>query len=309
MKTRRTLGALAFLTLISCNQQTSVSGTYLARYTNGAASMQLTESQSGQVMGSLSLVTVKGDGQSERHDASIIGGAVDANGESLVLTVKPNEPFAMAQNVSGQISRQGIDVVMPWGSSHFVPEKPGEFDAAINNLVVVGKQQELLQAQAQQMATDAQHVSELTQALTAYNNRIEANPNGPAIARGQEEQVLAAAQRDLGILKDLEAQGKEIPANQVRFRINQLAFQMGQMKFQVDQALNQGREHISGFDQRLANSPCFVNARIEGCDTLGQEKLRYAKVREHVLSIRGQLAADMQKNGTAMDAINKQAGN
>lgn len=39
------------------------SSTYLARYRNGAASMQLTENQSQQMMGSIVLITVKSDSQ------------------------------------------------------------------------------------------------------------------------------------------------------------------------------------------------------------------------------------------------------
>ena len=307
MRTWMGLGGLALLALAGC-QPSSVSGSYLAHYGNGAALMELTQGQQ-QVMGSITLITIKSDGQAERHDVSIMGGAVDVNGHSLVLTVKSNELFTQAQNVSGQIAGQSIDMQAPWGTSHFVLAKPGEFDAAVNNAVAAGKQQQQIQAQAQQMVDDNKHVTELTQSLAAYNARIESNPNGPDMARNQEEQLLSEAQKDLGILKNLEAQNKEIPANQLRFRIGQLAFQMGQIKFHVGQALSQGHEHLSGFDQRLASSPCFANARIDRCDALGEQKMRYVKVRGKVISSLAQLSADMQKNSSAMDAINKQAGN
>lgn len=39
----------------------------------------------------------------------------------------------------------------PWGNSHFAPANPGEFDTAVNDLVAAGKQQQEIQAKAQQM--------------------------------------------------------------------------------------------------------------------------------------------------------------
>lgn len=303
------MGAVALLALAGCHQQQSVSGTYLARFTNGAAQMQLTETQGGQVTGSLTVVVVNPDGKAERKDLSIISGAADANGQSLVLTVKPNELLSHAQNVAGQISRGAIDMRAPWGNSHFIHERPGEFVAAVNVLVSAGKQRAEAQATARQLDTDTRRVASLTQALMSYNDRIEAQSNGPAIPRGQEKQLLDAAQKDVEILKDLQSQNKEIAANQVRFRISQLSFQMGQIKFQVDQALQQGRDHIGGFDQALANSPCVSNVNIDGCKALGVQKVRYAKVRTEVHGWWAELSEDMQKNGKAMEAINKQAGN
>lgn len=309
MKTWGTLRALALLALAGCSQPPSVSGTYLSKDPAGAALLVLTENQQQQIMGSLIIVFLKNGGSTERQDISITGGTVDSRSGSLTLTVKPNALFEQARNVSGSVANGAIDLTMGTSTLHFVPSTQQAFDEVANSLVSSGKMQQQVRAQAQAMAEDVKRISQLTQALAAYNTRIEASPDGPAMVRGQEEKLLAAAQKDLGILKDLVSQGKDYPAGQVRFRIGQLDFQMGQIKFQVDQALNQGRDHIGGFDQRLATSPCNTNTRIEGCDVLGQEKLRYAKVRERVQSNLAQLSGDIQKNGGAMDAINKQAGN
>lgn len=320
MKTWGALGALALLALAGCTQHTSVSGTYLARYTNGAAQMQLTESQGGQVMGSLTVITVKPDGQVEREDASITGGTVDADGKSLVITVKPNQLLAQAQNVSGQITGQGIDMQAPWGNSHFVPAKAGEFDTAVNEQVEAGKQVAQMQAQAkarqeleaeQARAQEEQerHVEELTQNLKAYNDRIQGMTQGPEVARNREEALVAKARHGLDVMHQLQVNHRDVDASQAGVAISQLSVAMSQLKIEVDQVLQQGNQHLNYFDQALAASPCFTHTEIQGCTALGTEKMRYVATRAKVESNLTALAEDFKKNGGEMDAINKQAGN
>ena len=309
MKTFGALGAIALLTLAGCNQQHSVSGTYLTRYTNGAAQLQLIESQSGQVMGSFTIITVKADGQAEREDVSITGGTVDANGQSLVLAVKPNALLSQAQNIGAQVTEQGIDMQAPWGNFHFVAAKPGEFDAAVNESVAAGKQQHTLREKAEQMANDEQRIAALTQSLAVYNTHIQGNTQGPELVREQEEQLVAAALKELHVVHDLEAKHQDFAADQRRFRVGQLAFQMGQLKFQLDGVLQQGHDHLAEFDKALAESPCYTRASLQGCDALGQEKMRYTTTRAKVENNLAKLSGDLQKNQSAIDAINKQAGN
>jgi hypothetical protein len=319
MKTWR-LGALALLALSGCNQQTSVSGTYLARYTNGAAQMQLTESQSQQVMGSIIVITVKPDGQAVRQDVSVTGGTVDANGKSLVLTVKPNEIFAQAQNVSGQISDGAIDLQVPWGNSHFEPTKPGEFDAAVNALVATGKQQAQVQAEerakqeqadakAREIANQVRHIQDVTSSLAAYNNRIQSATWTPAVPREQEENLVARAKRGLDIQQELRTKHRDVDAAQAGVAIAQLTVAMNQIKIQVDQDIAQGRHHLTEFDQALSNSPCHANATLDGCIELGKEKMRYATTRRLVEGNLAQAESDIGRNQIQIEAISKQAGN
>lgn len=320
MKRAGFLGASALLALAGCNQPHSVSGTYLARYTNGAAQMQLTESQSGQVMGSLTIITVKADGQAERKDVSITGGTVDANGQSLVLTVKPNALLSLAQSVSGQITGQGIDMQAPWGNSHFMPAKPGEFDAAVNEAVATGKQQATIQAQAKAQLEQAQaevrarteqvrHIQDLTLNLAAYNNRIQSSAWTPTVPREQEEKLVERARHGLEIQRNLRASGREVDASQAGVQIAQLAVAMNQIKIEVDQGIQQGRQHLATFDQALSNSPCYSDAKLDGCAALGEEKMRYASTRKKVEGNLVQAESDIARNQSQMEAISKQAGN
>ena len=139
--------------LVACSAKT-LSGTYMARDSHGAALLQLTENQSQQVMGSMIIIQVMPDGRAERADISITGGTVDASGRSLVLVMKGNELLSQEKNVSGQVTGNGIDLAMPGGTAHFLPATPQEFDAATNVLVEAGKQQQQLQNQAKQLADD-----------------------------------------------------------------------------------------------------------------------------------------------------------
>jgi hypothetical protein len=315
-----TLGALALLALAGCSQQSSVSGTYLARYTNGAATMQLTESQSQQVMGSIVVVTVTPDGQATRQDISITGGTVDANGKSLVLTVKPNALFAQSQNVSGQVSGQAIDLTAPWGDARFVPEKPGEFDAVVNALVTAGKQQAQVQqqaraqqeqadAQARDTATAVRRTQELTSSLAAYNKRIQGGTWTPAVPREQEEKLVERARHGLDVQRQLRASHRDVDANQVRVQIAQLGVAMDQLKIGVDQGIQRGRQQLAIFDQALAKSPCYSTATLDGCAGLGEEKMRYATTRAKVEGELAQAESDIERNLAAMKALSKEAGN
>lgn len=308
MKICMGLGALALLALAGCGPQ-NISGSYMAHDDRGAALLQLTESQSQQVMGNMILVRLLPNGQTERTDMSISGGAVDANGHTLVLTMKANELFALARNVSGEISGTGIDLAMPGGTMHLSTAKPHDFDTAIDGLAKAGQQQQQRQAQARQMADDVKRVADLTRALAVYNTRIQSSTQGPEVARKQEEQLVGAARKDLAIMQDLESKHQDFPAGQVRYRIGQLAFQMGQIKFQLNLAVQQGREHLAGFDDGLAKNPCHTYANLQGCDALGQEKMRYTTTRAKVENKLAQLSNDLQKNESAIEAINKQAGN
>lgn len=303
------LGALvALLTVVGCSPQ-NVSGTYMAHDDHGALLLQLTESQGQQVMGNMILVQLLPNGRTKRTDISITGGAVDANDHTLVLTMRPNELFAQARNVSGEISGTGIDLVMPGVTMHLFSSTPQDFDIAINDLAEAGKQQEQLLTQAKQVADDVKRIAGLTQALTAYNTRILSSAQGPEVLRKQEEQLVAAARKNLAIMLDLVSKHQDYPADQVRYRIGQLAFQMGQIKFQISQVVEQGQAHLADLDDGLAKSPCYANISLQGCDSQGQEKVRYTATRAKVKKYLSQLSSDLQKNESAIEAINIQAGN
>ena len=302
------IGALVLLALAGCGPQ-NISGSYMTHDDRSAALLQLTESQGQQVMGNMILVRLLPNGLTERTEVSITGGTVDANGHTLVLTMKANEFFAQARNVSGEISNRSIDLAMPGGTMRLSSSKPEDFDATIHKLAEAGKQQQQIQEQAKQIADDINRVADLTRTLAAYNTRIQSSIQGPEVARTQEEHLVDAARKALTIMQNLESKQQDFPASQVKYRIGQLAFQMGQIKFQVDQAIRQGREHLAAFDNGLAKNPCNTNANLQGCDALTQEKVRYTTTRAAVENNLAQLSSDLQKNGSDIEAINKQAGN
>lgn len=305
-KTWGALGAFALLALVGCGPHT-LSGTYVGHDAGGAMLLQLTQNQEQHIMGSMSVVVLKPDGSLERREVSITDGTTD--GQSFTLTLKPNELFGQTRNISGKVAGDGMDVTFGGAPEHLATASPQVFNDAVQALTAAGQAQQEAAQQAKATADAAKTIAALTQNLKAYNDRIQGNTQGPEVARNQEEKLVDAARKDLGLMQDLEAKHQEFPAGQVRFRIGQLAFQMGQVKFQVDQVLQQGSEHINTFDQALAKSPCFTHTEIQGCTALGTEKMRYVATRAKVESNLTTLAEDFKKNGGAMDAINKQAGN
>lgn len=68
-------------------------------------------------------------------------------------------------------------------------------------------------------------------------------------------------------------------------------------------------ERLSNVDKGIANSPCHENPGLQGCDAQEQEKIRYTANRTRIKKYLEQLSADLEKNESAILAINKQAGN
>lgn len=312
MNTFGAMGALALaLMLAACSKPASISGTYGYSDASGAAELILTENEQQQILGSFSIATLNKDGSMQRVETSITGGSYDPKTGSLALTVKANGLLTQTFNMTGQMADGGMDLTVSGSTQHFAPSTVQDYDAAVAALSTKGKGEQLARAMLQKMDADNKTVAQLAQDLSAYDTRVLGSRGGPANARVAEEKIIAAAQKDVRILEALKAQGQgeSYPASQVQFRVNQLDFQMGQVKFQVDNALQQGRDHIGGFDTRLAKSPCITNAHLPNCAALTQEQTRYATVRARVLGNQEELASDMHKYGTQMEALNHAAGN
>lgn len=311
MKAFGALGAPALaLAVAGCSQPASVSGTYVYSDASGAVELVLTENNQQLVMGSMSVAALQSDEMRTQAD-SITGGTYDPKSSSLMLTIKPNSLLEPSFNATGMVAHGAIDLTLNGTTLHLTASSQQDFDAAVAALTQKGVANKNAKAVAQKNAEDIKTVTQLSVELTAYDTRILNSVGGPANVRAAEEKILITAQKDVHILETLKAQGQggSYPASQVQFRVNQLDFQMGQIKYRVDDVLQQGGSHISGFDNRLAKSPCLIHAALVGCQALTQEQQRYAKVRERVEGNMAQLEADIQKNGAQMEALNHAAGN
>ena len=312
MKTLRALSACALaLVVAGCNKPASISGTYGNSDAAGAAELILTENQQQQILGSLSLAALENDGSMRRLEMSITGGAYDPKTGMLTITARANGLLAQQMNMTGQMTNGGMDLTIGGNVEHLTTYTTLAFNKAVAALTKRGQEQQNVRAAMQKTDADNKTAGQLLQDLTAYDNRVLGSTGSPANARVAEEKIIAAAQKDIRILEAMKAQGQgdSYPAGQVRFRVGQLDFQMGQIKFQVDGALQQGRDHIGGFDARLAKSPCNTTSGLSNCGALMQEQQRYATVRSRVLGNQEELASDIQKYGSQMEVLNHAAGN
>jgi hypothetical protein len=319
MNIRIGAGILPLLVVAACGQR-NLSGSYFAHSDDAAALLQLTETRDQQLMGNLVLFRLLPDGRRERTDFSITSGTVDTRGHTIALTMKPNELFAQAGTVSGELSNGGIDLAMPGATLHLAPSGRQEFDAAAARLDEVGRLQQQARERAERLrkqaedqakrtADDASRVAELTKAVAAYNARIQTGTGGPEALRMQEERLVDTASKDLAIVQDLEAKRQDYAAGQGRYRIGQLSYQMGQIRYQVEQIERQGHEHLASLDAGLAKSPCNATPGLQGCDLLAREKARYVSTRATVQDRMAQLSSDLEKNAAAMEGLNRRAGN
>lgn len=298
---------IMILGLAGCSGGQPLSGAYVAKDPQGTALLQLTENQSQQLMGSLTIVALNSDGSVERNEFSINGGTTD--GTSLTLPMKSNEIFGQTQNISGRVSNDGIALTMGTVTLHFLPSTTQDFESDAQRLAVEGQTHQKLIAQAKALENDAKVVAHLTADLNAYSARIESSTSNPKQVQQQEQSILTAAGNDLQLMRQLETKHQDYPAGQLRFRIGQLAFQMGQIEFQIDQIVQLGHEHLQGFDQRIAVNPCGATPRLDGCDALISARQRYGLVRTRVLNTLAQLTSDLQQSQAEMGRINKEAGN
>lgn len=104
-----------------------ISGTYVAHGPNYVNMLQLTQTDQGQITGVLSSMEVDTEGKLTAEQASVTGGAVDA--DQLTLTLNPG---LLGANIAGTIKGDTIELqtVGPNGdlfSCVFVRSSPGEF--------------------------------------------------------------------------------------------------------------------------------------------------------------------------------------
>ena len=308
MSIRMLTVGLLVLTIAGCARHT-LTGTYTAQGPRWAAMVQLTEGADHRIMGNVVSVELTADGEMQRADLNVTDGTVDAGGDSIVLTMKAAGLLAEDHNATGKVTGAGLDLDLPAGTIHLARGSADAFARASQTLQALGHKEQSDRAQKKQAAEDAQRVAELAQQLASYSERIAHNPESPDDVRRQEEQLVAAARKDLGIERSLAARHQDYAAGQAQFRIGQLSFQLGQRKLQIEQAVQQGRDHVAAFDRKLAASHCAVGSQSPGCSTLMAEQARYQVTRAKVVGDLGQLEADLQKNVSAMDVLNKAAGN
>jgi hypothetical protein len=290
----RWLSATLLLVLMGCGGTSSLSGTYMATDSGAAAMLQLTENQSHQLLGSILFVTLQPNGGLEKRGANITGGSTD--GSSLTVTVKASQLFSQPENVGGRVVSGGIDLTFGTVIAHFAPASPQAFDAAVNALAATGQEQQRRRGLAQ-----------LTHDLDAYCAKMDAHPITRERAHDEEQKLVAAAQHDLTVERQLRPQSFQ--AGQVRYRISNLDFQLGQIGFQVERAEPVWHAEIQRLDARVASNPCHSTKDLPGCNAFAAADQRYASVRTQVLSDATQVEADLRQSQSEMTALNQEAGN
>ncbi|ODV27284.1 MAG: hypothetical protein ABT19_02150 [Rhodanobacter sp. SCN 68-63] len=308
MKSRIVAVSLIAFAMSGCGQR-SLSGTYTAGDAHAAVMLQLTERADHRLIGTLSAVQLTPDGDAQRVDFSITDGSIDDQGHSIALTLKPNALFGQARNVSGEITSAGIDLAMPDGLLHLTPGTMQGFESATHGLDVAAADRKRQLAQEKRAEDDLKRVAALTQAVSGYNQRIAGNKVGPEDIRKEEEGLVAAARKELAGQRRLAAQHRQFDASQAGFRVGQIAFRLNLIRMQVEQDVRMGHEHIAELDREVTTNPCVAQSSIPGCVALAGELTRYQATRTKVQSELQQLTKDLGTNMSAMDAINKAAGN
>ena len=144
------------LTLAGCSR--SVSGSYFSQNVLFAQLLQLTETPDKHLIGTIQTVTLQDNGSLERDTANVTG-AVD--GDTVAISIEAGF-LGGSRNVSGKISGQTIDLIVPAKGNrlahHAVYTKAdvAQFETASNELLTIGNAMMVKQRLQQQKAAAAQ---------------------------------------------------------------------------------------------------------------------------------------------------------
>ena len=313
-------GALALL--VGCAQ--SVSGDYVAQGAQFVELLQITQSQDGQLLGTLHHTAVNPDGSTEQFALNVSG---TTDGHSITLIGKASEPFAIPSNMSGTVDTGGITLMQAGGAERFIKSSADVYQADVSQLGIAAAatqqrnaQQQQQQQQQQQVAAqeqaranaqqqhieqENQYAGDLADKLTAYAAMVQQHHDLTPFHAGHTK-ILAAARHDLDV-EGTYPKGS-VQRGQVDVRINQLDGQLTQFDIPWGQNVDRGRMHLQEFDDAIAKSPCHTTQdTLSNCAREQEAEATYSSAKGVLQGELNDLEATIKNDTNAMNAIVKEA--
>lgn len=237
---------------------TTASGSYLSRGRGFAELLQITQTNDGRLIGTLSHAALKADGTIEQSREGVTG-AVDGHSITLVT----NAPLSLGASMSGTIDGNVITLVLTSGSARFSLAQPSEYQSAVQQLTSegLGVEQRLSAAQAQAQRAKLLHdqnaeVADLNRRLQEYAGRVTSTA-----ADDQQKSFHSTHEKALARARQLWEKEQTSPrgsyqAGQVSYAIGQVSFQLDSFNFPLENVPSVGRDHIKQFDGQITKSIC-----------------------------------------------------
>lgn len=258
--------------LYGCAPHT-ISGAYIAHGQQFAELLQVTQSQDGQLLGTLNHTAVQPNGTIEQFALSISG---TTDGHSLTLIGKVNEPLAIPTNMSGTIEGDVITITQPNGMEQFAKTNAADYQADIQrlNAQAVTIHQQVVDQQRQQQAAgqtkameDAklQQISDINEAagnlvdeLNAYVTKIQTHRDlaSQELGKFHAAHAKALAQAQHGWEIEQRYPKGSVQASQMYLAINQISLDLSTFDLPWQQFVDTAHTHVQQFDGAIFKSPC-----------------------------------------------------
>jgi division protein CdvB (Snf7/Vps24/ESCRT-III family) len=259
MNLRRVVLCIGVLTCTASSwSSTTASGSYVSRGPGFAKLLQITQTNDGRLIGTLSHAALKADGTIEKSQDGLTG-AVDGHSITLVI----NAPLSLGASMSGTLDGNVITLISTSGSERFSLAQPSEYQSAVRQLTSEGHdvQQRLSVAKAQSqraklLRDQNAEIADLNRRLQEYAARVTATT-----ADDQQKAVHAAHDKALARARQLWEKEQTLPrgsyeGGQVAYAIRQVSFQLESFNYPLEDAPKVGRDHIKQYDEEIAKSLC-----------------------------------------------------
>jgi hypothetical protein len=287
------------------------SGTYIARGQGFVEMLQITQSQDGQLLGSMASTMLKHNGSLTQNSTNI-SGVVD--GHALTLVAKSPFPLIPDVNMPGTINSGVITITNSNGQEQFIAGSPGDYQAAVQQLQTQGA--EIQQLRTEEVATQHQQkrladedaaVAALDKRLTEYAALVRQPVVDRQLAAFHAVHAHALERARHGLEIQQRYQKGSVQAGQMGVAINQIEVQLQVYDNPLYMLPEQYRTHIRQFDIAIAQSICHVQKNLPNCAQQPDAVQAYQSVRTLVLRRADDIEMTLKKDDAAMKAIVAQA--
>lgn len=222
-----------------------LSGTYVGKGSNGAFLIQIVETPDGHLTGRYEQVVLQSNGKIEDMNATITGAA---DGQTVVVTIKPSEFLAGSMAASGTIEGRLLHLTGGGNGSSFalnlVRSDEADFRTQVAALTDQERQindarmrQEAAQRQAKLEADQLANLRSLTERMDAFTRKADADLAKFAPVEQRYQYVTHRMRGALAREQSIYGGGQaSVARGQISVAINQAAIQANQIHISVQSA-------------------------------------------------------------------------
>jgi len=295
----RLLACLGLLSLLAGCSPSNATGTYLAKFTNGLARLELVQAGDHSISGEIDWASYDSNGKLSTSSASV-SGAID--GHSVNLTFKGNGFLAGTTTGAGELGWSGITLTGDFNggtlsTAAFKKVSPNEYQVAFNttksaaNAIVVAKgRAEAEQRQNEQKANFLGKMSALTLRLQHFEQQADIHLQRFPKAESIFAAITSDMQKKLDRERQLSDERYSVVRGQLSVSINQDSISMDQTHNGLGSLENSFRSDVlpALTEAEQMEAICLDKARpaylAQNCDQLS-DALKSAKPKLHAFAL------------------------